>query len=296
MTYSPTTWADGVTPVNAANLNKIEAALAAASAGGATDLSYKGDWVAGTYKDGDIVVYNGILYMCTKPGITTAPGVFPPPGAQDAIPKSLVDAAGDLLVGSANDVVTRLPKGADGTVLGMAAGAVGWLAMGALGGWQRIADIPIVGATATIDLTSIPATYKHLRLELVARTDTATGYLQMRVNNDSGTNYRSDGPMWGGGSFSALAAQMSPAATNQFCVSTTPGEVAGLMECSFLDYAQATYKKHVIGKAVAYYSATQVAAGVFHGDWNNTAAINRVTLFLTAGNFTEGRMTLYGIG
>lgn len=41
---------------------------------------------------------------------------------------ALVDAAGDLLVGSANDAVTRLAKGANGTVLTVAGGAVGWTA------------------------------------------------------------------------------------------------------------------------------------------------------------------------
>lgn len=40
---------------------------------------------------------------------------------------SLVDAAGDLIVGSAADTAVRLPKGNDGEVLGVASGAVGWV-------------------------------------------------------------------------------------------------------------------------------------------------------------------------
>lgn len=40
---------------------------------------------------------------------------------------SLVDAAGDLLVGSGVDTIARLAKGSEGQVLSVAAGAVGWV-------------------------------------------------------------------------------------------------------------------------------------------------------------------------
>jgi hypothetical protein len=40
---------------------------------------------------------------------------------------TVVDAAGDLIVGSGADTVTRLAKGGNGQLLGVAAGAVGWV-------------------------------------------------------------------------------------------------------------------------------------------------------------------------
>lgn len=46
----------------------------------------------------------------------------------DVIPKSLVDAAGDLIVGSADNTVARLAKGADGTFLGVFSGALAYAA------------------------------------------------------------------------------------------------------------------------------------------------------------------------
>lgn len=46
--------------------------------------------------------------------------------AGTSIPKSTVDAAGDLLVGTADNTVGRLAKGTDGQVLKMSAGAVAW--------------------------------------------------------------------------------------------------------------------------------------------------------------------------
>lgn len=70
--YTPTTWVDNVTPVNAANLNKIEQALANPPPSGA-DLSFDGDWVAGTYADGDVVVKDGVSFMCVGGPTTVAP-------------------------------------------------------------------------------------------------------------------------------------------------------------------------------------------------------------------------------
>lgn len=60
-----------------------------------------------------------------------APGNLPISDATQAaldgmVPLALVDAAGDLLVGSGPDTLTRLVKGANGQVLTMAAGAVTW--------------------------------------------------------------------------------------------------------------------------------------------------------------------------
>jgi hypothetical protein len=78
--------------------------------------------------------------------------------ASGAIPKSLVDAAGDLLVGSADNTVTRLAKGTDGQVLKMASGSVAWgtdLNTGGGGGGTLPTDntdgqiLGSVGTTAT---------------------------------------------------------------------------------------------------------------------------------------------------
>lgn len=57
-----------------------------------------------------------------------------------AVPLSVVDAAGDLVVGSANDAVTRLGKGSDGQWLRTLSGAVVWDTF-------DLADLPTTGAT-----------------------------------------------------------------------------------------------------------------------------------------------------
>ena len=87
-------WQDGVTPINAVNMNKLQtrdekgavngyaplgadgkvpsAQLPAPVATGA-NLTYRGDWADGTYVDGDVVVAAGIAYLCVG-----GPTVVPP--------------------------------------------------------------------------------------------------------------------------------------------------------------------------------------------------------------------------
>ena len=91
-------------------------------------LIYKGDWAAGSYNDGDIVVYNGQLYICTQDGITAAPAGWPVLNPVSYIQQSIIDAAGDLLVGSADNVIAKLPVGTLGQVLTRVSTApfVGW--------------------------------------------------------------------------------------------------------------------------------------------------------------------------
>jgi len=83
---------DNVTPLDAVSMNKLQTRdekgavngypslgadgkvpLAQLPPVGGADLSFDGDWVAGTYQDGDVVVYNGIAYMCVGGPTTVAP-------------------------------------------------------------------------------------------------------------------------------------------------------------------------------------------------------------------------------
>ncbi len=71
------------------------------------------------------------------------------------IPRSLVDAAGDLIVASAADNVVRLPKGADGQVLGVNSGVVTWVELagpplsGDMFGANNLSDVDDPSASLT---------------------------------------------------------------------------------------------------------------------------------------------------
>lgn len=51
-----------------------------------SQITYKGDWVAGNYNDGDVVVYNGVEYMAAR-ATSAAPVPWPaPPGGGVPLP------------------------------------------------------------------------------------------------------------------------------------------------------------------------------------------------------------------
>jgi len=61
------------------------------------------------------------------------------------------------------------------------------------GGYVLINEVVLAAATKTITFASIPATYRHLRLEGIARSTFAaqTDTMQLFVNSDVGTDYGS---------------------------------------------------------------------------------------------------------
>ena len=150
--------------------------------------------------------------------------------------------------------------------------------------------------TNTVTFSSIPATYKNLRLHIVGRsTHTAYdvhGYL--RFNNDTSSNYRgrytlSNGtlPLYvqNNASSFALAIPDFPGSyidTNDFA--------SGI--CEIYDYANTNQIKIVTG----FGGYSTGGWGQSSGYWNSTAAVNRIDMVLATGNWVAGsHFALYGI-
>src|SRR5215510_14220988 len=120
---------DGVTPLNAVNMNKLQTRDEEGQANGyasldatgkvpvgqlpaiGAQLTYEGDWAAPTtYDDGDVVVRNGIVYLCVGGPTTVAPdptlwglaipGINAPPSYGTNLPASPVDGQEAILVDS----------------------------------------------------------------------------------------------------------------------------------------------------------------------------------------------------
>lgn len=110
--------------------------------------------------------------------------------ADAAISKTIVDAAGDLIYGTANDTVTRLGIGTAGQVLTVNSGATApqW-ATAASGGMTLIATVN-ASTAADVTFSSIPSTYKHLLLVWAGvYHSTLSGFEFVRFNGDTGGNY-----------------------------------------------------------------------------------------------------------
>lgn len=163
-----------------------------------------------------------------------------------------------------------------------------------------ISESVLAGGEASVDITSIPATYRHLRLVVIGRGDTAAlaTNLLLRYNNDSAANYdwvlSSYQGASGSGSTQA-AAQTAARVGTLLAASATAGDPT-LADVFIPAYAGTTFRKvsstvQNLGNGTNTMGADQLSA-----KWNSTAAINRITLLPAAGNFAAGTtVTLYGI-
>ena len=103
-----------------------------------------------------------------------------------AINPAIVDAKGDLIVGSAADTVIRKPVGTDGQLLyadSTATGGIKWDAAPVSGSMTLLSTSTLSGATFTIN--SISGSYKKLHLEIYGVTFSAASVLTVKPNGTS---------------------------------------------------------------------------------------------------------------
>lgn len=169
---------------------------------------------------------------------------------------------------------------------------------------QLISTSIVTGsAVASITFSSIPGTFKHLRLLVAARSTRSTlrdGFC-MRFNGDTGNNYRyedfeaiGNGPpaSAGGTSQSFLFLGGIPAATG-----SETGAV-GAIDICIPDYAATVMQKSASGICMA--SSDNNTSGQYGslcgGRWASTSAITSVTILANVGNLDVGTVaSLYGI-
>jgi hypothetical protein len=184
---------------------------------------------------------------------------------------------------------TRLGIGTTGQVLTVSGGVPAW-ATPSSGGMTLISTTTLTGASIT--LSSIPATYNDLRLVIRAflpATDDRN--CQMRLNGDTGSNYRSFQVFNG----EALAAN----ASSMVVCSPSDNSVAnGLSIIDIPDYANTSTRKIV--KSLDFMTnpttTTQANMNFTNHLYYSTSAISSITLLpASAANFTSGTALLYGV-
>lgn len=175
-----------------------------------------------------------------------------------------------------------------------------WRSGGSAGSLQRISETVLTEAAASVDIQSIPATYRHLRVVVLGRSDTAAAgaTLLMRFNNDSAGNYdnvlQSYQGTNGSGDSSAAAATSARIGTVA-AASATSGE-AGMCEVLIPNYAGTTFQKVAMSVGNSGIGTTVQEVGQFSSQWNSTSAITRITVLPGAGNFIAGTVvSLYGL-
>jgi len=204
----------------------------------------------------------------------------------------LLTTKGDIYAATAAATPDRLGVGANDTVLTADSTTATGLKWGTLaaGGYTQLASGSLSGAS--VSLTSISGSYKELRLIVRNyRPATDDAPLRARFNNISTTTYASYANNEQNG-FTADSTLTE--LTNSGQDNTT---ATGLYVCDFLDYANTTTFKMVSTRAITNHATLANAL-----NWQNrttffysTAAISRIDIFPSSGNFTSGTYQLLGL-
>jgi hypothetical protein len=214
-------------------------------------------------------------------------------GQSTAINPTIVDAKGDIIAASAADTVTRLAVGANDTVL-TADSSTGtglkW-ATPAAGGMTLIATAN-ASTSASITLSSIPATYKDLRVivrNFRPETDGANFYA--RFNGVTGENYtRVD--------FSTTAGTTG-FTTNYFNLMSgiDNGAQSSLAWWEIPDYTNSTTWKMLRSSMLCnnFTTPANIQWANVHGYTNQTGAVSSITFFFNSGNITSGTFEVWGV-
>ena len=203
-----------------------------------------------------------------------------------------IDAKGDLIVGTGADAFSRLAVGAtNGHVLTVDSAEATGLKYAAAGGggMTLISTTSLTGSSVT--LSSIPGTYKNLQLVIVNYKPASDGgYVHLRINADTGTNYSSILAGLGTG-------DPFDGSSMQIIRQTDDTVDKSLTICEFPDYANATtWKIMQVQSASAYHTtSTQISSVFGNYVYNQSAAITSIVLTSVLATFSSGTAYLYGV-
>lgn len=153
------------------------------------------------------------------------------------------------------------------------------------------------GGASTVTLSSIPSTYTHLQVRIIARSTLGTTQDNAfyRFNSDTGTNYAFH-YLYGSGSAAASAGQTNVTGN---LLDGEPGTsiASGIFAANIveiLDYAS-TVKNKTSTVLTGWDSNGNGNMALHSSQWRNTNAITSIT-FYNGANFAQGSsFALYGL-
>ena len=217
---------------------------------------------------------------------------------QVGIPASTVDAKGDLIAGTANDTVSRLAVGTNGQFLQADSTASTGLK------WADGAQYTLISTTAltssnVITISSIPATYKDLRLVIEGVQPSATANLSLNFNTSQNGNIYNIG-------WYANSAPTNPTlqgfstgseGVRLYGTSVRSGNGSSTYTVNIYNYADTVVWKTGDFRGTYLQGANhgEAVGGFFAAHY--TAAISSITLWWTnnTSTFTAGNAFLYGV-
>lgn len=168
--------------------------------------------------------------------------------------------------------------------------------------YESIATATGTGSNFSITFSSIPSTYTHLQIRLVANgsftSSSIAGTIQMRFNSDTGSNYTRHALSGNGATATATGASGSISFFNLGIIpyGSTYSDIYGALIIDIDDYANTSKYKTVRGFGGSDGNGSgnvRLASGV----WQNTNAVTDIELFVSSAITlnTPSTFSLYGI-
>ena len=161
----------------------------------------------------------------------------------------------------------------------------------------KLAQVTLAAPAASLDFPSIPQTFQHLRLEAFLRSEAAaTSHLcYLRTNGDSTAIYHGQYIQGAAGAVSAGAETNSTGFVFYTSAASSPANHFGANVFDLPAYTTAYVKNCLIAGGLVTAPTALLKIDRF-GYWGSVAAITRLTLSTSSGNFAVGsRATLYGL-
>ena len=214
------------------------------------------------------------------------------------VPKTIIDAKGDLIAGTGADTASRLAVGANDTILtadSTTATGLKWAAAASGGGLTLLQSLGLSGASVTSS-TFTATNYKNYYVVLSDIYLAAPNSdFQLRLNGDSGGNYcRSNvliaaGVVSGGISTNGTSYQIGTLGALSGAGQRGYGviEIARINDTSEVFISSQLYSTLSAGADIRL----SQSAGIY----NNSAAITSMTFLAPTNNLAAGTAYIYGV-
>jgi hypothetical protein len=167
----------------------------------------------------------------------------------------------------------------------------------AVGDYESIQTYSLSTTTASVTFSSIPSTYKHLQLRILARGNFAYSNLldgTMYFNGDTTvTNYYQH-YLKGNGTAASASAANAPYMSNIFAGANQTTNVFGVAVIDILDYANTNkYKTMRYLGGTDNNGSGQINLGSIL--WKNTAAVSSLYFATDGSMIANTQLALYGV-
>ena len=157
--------------------------------------------------------------------------------------------------------------------------------------------VTVSTATASINFTSIPATYTDLVLYLSARNSDATAMRDFRVqfNSDTAANY-TNFEVYGISSVAGAGTNITSQIQGAYNADSSTANSFSNISIYIPNYASSIQKPLLLDDVAENNSTSDAQARIIGSKWSGTAAITSIELTNNSGNYMQySTASLYGI-